>query len=130
MGKIEHVAIWAENIEKLRDFYTHYFQATSGEKYFNPKKNFQSYFLTFEGGCRLEIMQMPGIPVSKNDRHNQFTGFIHIAISVGGKSSVDDLTEQLRKDGFEIAGEPRTTGDGYYESIVLDPEGNRIEITT
>jgi lactoylglutathione lyase len=75
-------------------------------------------------------MQMPGIPLSLNDAHKQFSGLIHFAVSVGSKEKVDSLTEQLRKDGYAIVGEPRTTGDGYYESVVLDPEGNRIEITT
>lgn len=127
--KIEHIAIWSRNIEKLKEFYCRYFQATSGEKYFNPKKNFQSYFLSFDDGCRLELMQMPGIPDSRNSVHLQFTGIIHFAISVGSEEAVDAVTQQLRKDGFEIAGEPRITGDGYYESVIFDPEGNRIEIT-
>ena len=127
--KIEHIAIWAKDIEKLKNFYANYFQATVGLKYFNAKKNFESYFLNFDSGCRLEIMQMPGIPESKNDALQQFTGIIHFAISVDSKEIVDKLTERLRNDGYEIVGEPRTTGDGYYESVVLDPEGNRIEIT-
>jgi lactoylglutathione lyase len=127
--KIEHVAIWCKDLEKLKRFYCHYFQAVPGDKYVNSKKNFQSYFLSFENGCRLEIMQMPGIPDNQNNIHVQFTGLIHLAISVGSKELVDTLTELLRKDGFQIVGEPRTTGDGYYESVVLDPEGNRLEIT-
>src|SRR3989337_739455 len=116
--KIEHIAIWCRDIERLKDFYSHYFHTKAGEKYFNPKKNFQSYFLSFENGCRLELMQMPGIPDSNNDTRAQFTGLIHIAISVGSKEAVDNLTKQLRKDGFEIVGQPRTTGDGYYESVI------------
>jgi lactoylglutathione lyase len=128
--KIEHIAIWSRDIEKLKAFYHRYFQATANQKYFNPKKNFESYFLSFENGCRLEIMQMPGIPGSANDIYQQFMGLIHFAISVGSNAAVDTLTEQLRQDGYEIVGEPRTTGDGYYESVVLDPEGNRIEITS
>ena len=127
--KIEHIAIWAKDIEKLKNFYTNYFQARAGLKYFNAKKNFESYFLSFDSGCRLEVMQMPGIPESKNDALQQFTGIIHFAISVESKEIVDTLTERLRNDGYKIVGEPRTTGDGYYESVVLDPEGNRIEIT-
>ncbi len=127
--KIEHLAIWVRDLEKMKAFYEKYFQATSNEKYFNPKKNFNSYFLSFEGECRLEIMQMPNIPENKNDVHQQNMGFIHFAIYVGSKEKVDTLTEQLRKDGYEIVGEPRTTGDGYYESVILDPENNRIEIT-
>ena len=127
--KIEHIAIWATDIENLKDFYVQYFQAVPGEKYFNLKKNFQSYFLSFDAGCRLEIMQMPGIPANLNDVYVQSVGIIHIAISVGSKTAVNALTEKLRVGGFEIVGEPRTTGDGYYESVVLDPEGNRIEIS-
>lgn len=127
--RIEHIAVWAKDLEKLKDFYTTYFQAKTGEKYVNPKKNFHSYFLSFDDGCRLELMQMPGIPESQNDIYKQFSGLIHFALAVGSKEKVDHLTEQLRKDGYEIVGEPRTTGDGYYESVVLDAEGNRIEIT-
>jgi lactoylglutathione lyase len=127
--KIEHIAIWTENLESLKQFYVKYFHVSCGEKYINPKKNFESYFLSFEDGCRLELMQMPGVPASLNDPHKQFSGLIHFAISVGSKVKVDLLTEQLRSDGYAIVGEPRTTGDGYYESVVLDPEGNRIEIT-
>lgn len=93
-------------------------------------KTFESYFLSFGKGCRLELMQMPGIPDSKNNVYDQFTGLIHFAVAVGSKEKVDELTERLRADGIEIVGEPRTTGDGYYESVVLDPDGNRIEITS
>ena len=131
--KIEHLAIWSRDIEKLKLFYEKYFQGRAGEKYINSVKNFHSYFLSFDEGCRLEIMQMPGIPSNENDpgsyRGKQSIGITHFAISVGSKDRVDALTENLRHDGFEIVGEPRTTGDGYYESVVLDPEGNRIEIT-
>ena len=127
--RIEHIAIWAEDLEKLKAFYTKYFQATAGERYLNPRKNFQSYFLTFESGCRLELMQMPGNIRNANSVENQLAGLTHFAISTGSKTTVDALTEQLRNDGHRVVGEPRTTGDGYYESVVLDPEGNRIEIT-
>jgi lactoylglutathione lyase len=127
--KIEHVAIWTKDLESLKNFYIKYFKVTTGEKYINPVKKFESYFLSFEEGCRLELMQMPGIPSSLNDPYRQFSGLIHFAISIGSKEKVDSLTELLRKDGHTIVGEPRTTGDGYYESVVLDPEGNRIEIT-
>ena len=127
--RIEHLAIWAKDLERLKAFYVKYFQAVAGEKYRNNAKNFESYFLSFADGCRLELMQMPGIPDSKNDVRAQFTGLIHFAISVGSKEKVDALTEQFRKDGISIVGEPRMTGDGYYESVILDPEGNRIEIT-
>jgi lactoylglutathione lyase len=127
--KIEHIAIWTKDLESLKDFYIRYFDVSAGHKYINPVKKFESYFLSFSEGCRLELMQMPGIPPSLNDVFKQFSGLIHFAISVGSKEKVDALTEQLRKDGYAIVGEPRTTGDGYYESVALDPEGNRIEIT-
>jgi lactoylglutathione lyase len=127
--KIEHLAIWSKDIEQHKSFYTKYFNAQPGPKYHNKQKNFESYFLRFDSGCRLEIMQMPGIPTSSNDIYKQFSGLIHFAMASGSKENVDSLTETLRRDGYEILGEPRTTGDGYYESVVLDPEGNRIEIT-
>ncbi|HYC85766.1 MAG TPA: VOC family protein [Chryseosolibacter sp.] len=127
--KIDHIAIWTRDVERLRAFYEKYFSAIAGEKYFNPRKNFQSYFLNFESGARLEVMQMPGIPDSKNDVRLQFSGLIHFAIDVGSRAVVDALTNRLRNDGYQVVGEPRTTGDGYYESVILDPDGNRIEIT-
>ncbi|MBC1999007.1 VOC family protein [Listeria marthii] len=124
--KIEHVALWTTNLEKMKQFYITYFGATANDLYENTTKGFTSYFLSFASGARLEIM-------SRTDVTNQLSGenlgWAHIAISTGTKEAVDELTEKLRQDGFEIAGEPRMTGDGYYESVVLDPEGNRIEIT-
>ena len=126
--KIEHLAIWVSDLEASKAFYTTYFQARPGEKYINPQKKFTSYFLSFEGGARLELMHRPDI-ARIFDAGKEALGLTHFAISVGAKTRVDDLTEKLRKDGHTIVGEPRTTGDGYYESVVLDPEGNRIEIT-
>ncbi len=131
---IEHLALWVRNLEQMRTFYETYFGATANDKYVNASKDFSSYFLTFADdsnrtGSRLEIMQMPGIPNNVNDPFAQFTGLIHFAISVGSEAAVDQLTERLRADGFTVVGEPRRTGDGYYESVVLDPEQNRIEIT-
>jgi lactoylglutathione lyase len=126
---IEHVALWTRDLEALKAFYVHYFGGKANEKYVNPRKNFESYFISFDSGARLELMQMPAIPLSLNDVEAQFTGLIHLAISVGSQLKVDSLTEQLRTNGYRIVGEPRTTGDGYYESVVLDPDGNRIEIT-
>lgn len=126
--KIEHLAVWAEDLELLRQFYMTYFSMSCGEKYLNTKRNFASYFLSFgDGKTRLEIMHIPDIesPASRGN----LKGLAHFAISVGGKDAVNALTERLRADGYTIAGEPRTTGDGYYESAVLDPEGNYIEIT-
>lgn len=127
--KIEHIAIWVNDLEIMKSFYEKYFNGKSGEKYNNPKKKFNSYFIEFDTGCRLEIMNKPEIPANLNDLTSAYIGIIHFAISVGSKEKVDELTNQLRKDGYKIIGEPRTTGDGYYESVVLDPEQNRIEIT-
>lgn len=126
--KIEHLAIWVSDLEVMRSFYENYFNAHSGALYRNSKKNFSSYFLSFREGPRLELMQKPEILVLPNQT-SEYMGIIHFAISVGTKEKVDSLTKQLRTDGFSVVGEPRTTGDGYYESLILDPEGNRIEIT-
>ncbi|WP_435357187.1 VOC family protein [Emticicia sp. SJ17W-69] len=127
--KIEHIAIWVRDLEKMRIFYEKYFDGKSNEKYRNEKKSFESYFISFDSGARLELMQMPNIPDSKNNIYEQFIGLIHFAISVGNTQTVDSLTEKLNNDGYEIVGQPRWTGDGYYESVILDPEKNRIEIT-
>lgn len=128
--KIEHVAIWSRNIEALKSFYEKYFDAQSNDKYINPSKGFSSYFLSFESGARVEIMQQDSVPDSTNDPYDQFIGLIHLAFSVGSEAKVDSLTEQLKADGFEVLDGPRKTGDGYYESAVLYIENNRIEITT
>ena len=126
---IEHLALWCRDLEKMKAFYETYFGAQSNEKYINSKKKFASYFLSFDQGPRLELMQMNGIPASQNDVYDQFLGLVHFAVSVGSEANVNQLTERLRTDGFEVVGEPRWTGDGYYESVVFDPEQNRIEIT-
>lgn len=125
--KIEHIAIWTNQLEIMKDFYITYFNACANKKYLNTKKNFESYFITFDEGCRLELMQMPSVPTNLN--HEQYIGLIHFAISVGSKDNVITMTEKLRTEGYEVLSEPRTTGDGYYESVVADPDGNRIEIT-
>lgn len=127
--QIEHVAIWTQNLERLRAFYETYFSATSGAKYVNPRHQFQSYFLTFTTGARLELMAMPAVPASLNDPLSQFAGLIHIAFSVGSEEQVDALTARLQADGYRLLDGPRHTGDGYYESVMLDPDGNRVEIT-
>lgn len=127
--RIEHIAIWTKDIENLKKFYITYFNGTAGEKYTNSKKCFNSYFIKFDSGARLELMQMPTVPANLNDTINQYIGLIHIAISVGSIEKVDLLTSTLRNAGFRVVSEPRHTGDGYYESCILDPDGNRIEIT-
>ncbi len=129
MIKIEHVAIWVSNLEKMRDFYVRYFNGRSNQKYHNPTKRFTSYFISFDDGARLELMHQATIPSNLNNVHSQNLGYIHLAISLGSPQAVDDLTNQLRQDGYPVIGEPRTTGDGYYESVILDPENNRLEIT-
>jgi lactoylglutathione lyase len=129
MIKIEHIAIWCHDLEKMKDFYCTHFNAKSNKKYHNTIKNFKSYFLTFETGPRLELMQMPDIQATNNSDSIQSYGLIHFAVSVGSMENVDTKTNEFRATGYKIIGEPRTTGDGYYESVILDPEGNRIEIT-
>lgn len=124
--KIEHIAMYVEDIERARIFFERYFNATSNTMYQNEKKQFQSYFLTFETGARLELMHKK---ILVRNRTPIRTGFIHIAFSVGSKEAVDELTARLKQDGYEVMSKPRTTGDGYYESCVLDVEGNQIEIT-
>ncbi len=126
---IEHLAIWVKDLELMKDFYCRYFDATANNKYINPHKQFQSYFLSFAEGPRLELMQMPTVPDTNDDIYKQFTGLIHFAISLGSKEMVDEVTAKFKADGFEVLDGPRTTGDGYYESVILDPEKNRIELT-
>ncbi|NLP34556.1 MAG: glyoxalase/bleomycin resistance/extradiol dioxygenase family protein [Clostridiales bacterium] len=127
--KIDHVAIWTRDLEKLKEFYVTYFNGVAGDKYKNVQKQFESYFITFDSGARLEIMQMPSIPLNLNDSLKQYMGIIHIAISVGSVEKVNDLTVRLKNNGYKVVSDPRYTGDGYYESCILDPDGNRIEIT-
>ena len=126
--KIEHIAIWTKDLERMREFYLKFFDLRSNKKYFNPRKNFSSYFLAFENGARLELMHSPDI-LERIGKPGFLSGLTHIAISVGSKGKVDMLTERLRENGITIIGEPRVTGDGYYESVIADPEGNLIEIT-
>lgn len=126
--KIEHLAIWVHDIEVMRQFYLTYFDTTSGKKYYNPQKHFTSYFIQFnEGGCRIELMHRPDICARSGEQAMEM-GFTHFAITVGSKETVNQLTECLRKDGYVIKGEPRTSGDGYYESVIADPEGNIVEL--
>ncbi len=126
--RIEHIAIWADDIELLRDFYMKFFNLACGDKYTNPARNFTSYFLSFgEGKTRIELMHIPGMETPSGS--HCLKGLAHFAISVGSREMVDELTGRLRADGYTILSEPRTTGDGYYESAIADPEGNCVEIT-
>ena len=127
--KIEHIALWVKDLEIMKAFYLHYFDMICNDKYINKKKEFSSYFLSFKNSeTRIELMHRPDIFDFLSQKGLQ-NGLTHFAISVGSKEKVDSLTEKLRKDGYIIQGEPRTTGDGYYESVVLDPENNPVEIT-
>ena len=124
---IEHIAMYVNDLEKARTFFMRYFGASSNEGYQNPRTDFRSYFLSFDCGARLEIMNKP--LMSNTEKGLNRTGYIHIAFSLGSKSAVDELTEQLKADGYEVISGPRTTGDGYYESCIVGIEGNQIEIT-
>lgn len=125
--RIEHIALSVRDLEAARDFFVKYFKAEANNGYRNPSTGFRSYFLTFDGGARLELTNRPetaGLSPSPSE-----IGYSHIAFSVGSKDEVDRLTTVLKADGYEVIGGPRTTGDGYYESCVVGIEGNRIEIT-
>lgn len=125
--RIEHIAMYVNNLEKTRDFFVKYFNAKSNEGYHNVKTDFRSYFLSFDDGARLEIMNKPDMHDDKKNLAK--TGYIHIAFSLGNKEAVDELTNKLRRDGYSVISGPRTTGDGYYESCIIGIEENQIEIT-
>jgi lactoylglutathione lyase len=127
--RIEHIALWTPDVERLASFYAEYFGATVGTKYSNPTKGFESRFLTFQGGARLELMKTSTLRPVAHEPGVQRMGITHLALSLGSESRVDELTATLREAGFTIADGPRRTGDGYYESVVLDPDGNRLELT-
>lgn len=129
MMKIAHVAIWTKDLERLRAYYQRYFGAMANEKYINAKKGFESYFLTFDGGAKLELMSRTDIDVRATDRDGEVLGYAHLALSIGSKDNVDALCQRLAADGVKILDGPRTTGDGYYECLIVDPDGNRLEIT-
>lgn len=124
--KIEHVAIWVKDLEKMKTFYETYFHVKASAKYHNKEKEFESYFLTFDESSRLEIMRKSGIDKSKTTEQ---LGWAHIAISLGDKDLVNQMTAKLKNDGYLLVNGPRVTGDGYYESVIEDPEGNLIELT-
>ena len=126
--RIEHIAMYVNDLEQAKDFFIKYFHAKSNDGYHNPNTDFRSYFLTFDDGARLEIMNKPGM--ADEEKVLTRTGYIHIAFSLGSKQAVDDLTQTLRADGYPVISGPRTTGDGYYESCIIGIEGNQIEITS
>ena len=125
--RIEHIAMYVNDLDAARDFFVRYFNATSNEGYHNKTTDFRSYFLHFDDGARLEIMKKPVMEYFQKTLSR--TGYVHIAFSLGSKDAVDALTEKLKQDGYAVISGPRTTGDGYYESCIIGIEGNQIEIT-
>ena len=125
--RIEHIAMYVNELEKTKEFFEKYFNAISNEGYHNKITDFRSYFLSFEEGARLEIMNKP--QMMDDEKGLNRTGFVHIAFSLGSKEAVDILTERMKSDGYNVISGPRTTGDGYYESCIIGIEGNQIEIT-
>ena len=123
--QIAHIALWTTRLEQMRSFYVTYFGGASSEKYVNPGKGFESYFIRFGHSAALEIMSRTDItsPATK-----ECTGFCHVAFNAGTVEEVHGLTRRLREDGFRVFSEPRTTGDGFFESVIGDPDGNRVEI--
>ena len=124
--KINHIALYVNDLEKMKAFYEKYFNAKSNKMYHNQNTGLKTYFLEFDNGCRMEIMTRENLNSIKKEANN--TGYIHLAFSVGSKDKVNELTKQLENDGYKITSPPRTTGDGYYESCFFDPENNQIEI--
>ena len=124
---IEHIAMYVNDLDAARDFFVKYFNAKPNECYHNKTTDFRSYFLSFDDGVRLEIMNKPIMEDSEKTLAR--TGYVHIAFSLGSKAAVDSLTEILKHDGYDVISGPRTTGDGYYESCIVGIEGNQIEIT-
>ena len=125
--KIEHIAMYVEDPEKARDFFIKYLGGRSNDGYHNKTTDFRSYFISFDDGARLEIMNKPEMDDPQKTLNR--TGYIHLAFSVGSREKVDELTAQLQQDGYEVVSGPRTTGDGYYESCIIGIEGNQIELT-
>ncbi len=125
--KIEHIALYVKDLEATKNYYEKYFGARSNQMYHNKNTGFKSYFLSFDSGARLELMNLSEL--EDKSVNNKRTGFIHLAFSVGSEEKVRELTQTIQNDGFEVTSNPRTTGDGYYESCVVDPEGNLVEIT-
>lgn len=125
--KINHVALYVNDLEAMKAFYMRYFDAVSNEMYHNPRTGLRTYILSFGEGAKLEIMTRPDM----TDREKEVcrTGYIHLSFSVGSKEQVDALTATLKSDGYQVLSGPRTTGDGFYESCIVDGEGNQIEIT-
>lgn len=128
--KLEHIALWTKNIEELRDFYIRYFDAVSNEKYCSThdfNQQFESYFLSFDGDCRLELMQMASIPDGDSADGRETIGMTHFSFALDSREALEVLATRLEGDGHRLVGKPKMTGDGFYEACVLDPDGNRVE---
>lgn len=124
--KLEHVSLYVQDLEKMKDFYVRHFGAISNQKYHNPHSELQTYFLSFDDGARLEIMQRPGMSPKASGEHP--LGYVHISFKLGSPEKVNLLTKSLQEGGCPLLNGPRTTGDSYYESVLADPEGNLIEL--
>jgi lactoylglutathione lyase len=129
MARIEHIALWVDDLDAICAFYEDAFGAQVGSRYVNPAKGFQSRFLTFDSGARVEVMTTTRLSPTRHSAGAERMGLTHLAISLGSESAVREVTERLRAKGVTVLDGPRRTGDGYYESVILDPEGNRIELT-
>lgn len=127
--RIDHLAMWVRDLNGMKEFYIRYFGAVSNKKYRNEKKGLQTFILSFSDSVRLELMQIPGIKSLPDKIEQNYEGYCHISFALGSELEVDKHTAFLKREGFTVIDGPRRTGDGYYESAVLDPEGNRIEIT-
>jgi len=127
--RIEHVALWTDDLERCKRFYVSYFGAVAGSHYVNSAKGFESCFLSFGEGARIEVMKTTTLSPVAIESGAQRMGLTHFAVSLGSEALVDELTQRLRQDGYPVLDGPRKTGDGYYESVVLDPDGNRVEVT-
>jgi lactoylglutathione lyase len=127
--QIAHIGVWTSRLEEMKTFYATYFNTTSGTKYTNVRTAFESYVLSFPSGARLELMRVPDLEPARETGASHAVGWAHLAIALGSEEAVDALTARLRADGYPVLDGPRRTGDGYYESTIGDPDGNRLELT-
>jgi lactoylglutathione lyase len=126
---IHHIALWTSDLERMKAYYEKYFGAVAGKKYTNPIKQVETYFLSFEGQTRLEIMHRQSLSRARTSPVSGENGYVHITFAIGSQGKVDQAAARFKADGFTILDGPRMTGDGYYEFTTLDPDGNRVEVT-